>query len=165
MNALAQTRAYYQGRDDRLFDDLIFYGSTGIALLSPSFCLLARPVSPGWTDDEIIGRQIWPHKESLTHSYFMVHIHLATGDLAEIRACLLAHLGNAATVSFQRRGGRLRRIPADLLTRKTAPHGILATKAAPARPRHQNGAGQDHPHRRPGFPSRRVLDRQNPPRP
>lgn len=164
MNALATCRAYYQGRDDLLFDDLIFYGSTGLAHLSPSFCLLARPVSAGWTDEQIIGRHL-AHKEDLTHTCFLVHIHLATGDLAEIRACLLAHFGNAAAVSYQRRGGRLRRIPADLLTRTTAPHGILATKAAPARPRHQNGAGQNHPHRRAGFPSRRVLDRQNPPRP
>lgn len=92
---------------------------------------MARPVSPDWTDPEIIGRSALAHSSDLTHTPNSVHVHIATGDLGEIRRLLISHFPACETLTFQRKGGRLRRVSAHQLKRLT--HGIQPAKASQAR--------------------------------
>ena len=96
-----------------------FYARHGLAYLTARACLLARPVEPEWTDEEIINQRTSAHLKHLTHTRIMLHVHLATGKLVYIRSVIAVIYPEVTAFSFQRGGGRLRRVSRTTLERLT----------------------------------------------
>ena len=132
MNAIQILRDYYQGDRQALRQHLIFFNRAGVAHLDSKACLLAYQVPAHAWDEQIIN--LFATGPILTGEPETWHIHLATGHLAEIRRVMETAFPKAEILTFQRKGGRLRRVSTKHLKRLTSlPYGILTTKAPDAR--------------------------------
>ena len=99
-----------------------FYALNGVLISTPACFLMARPVLLDWTEEEIITTRIPDPltQISLTHTRAAVHIHFASGKLAAVRAEIERHFPNSHHVTFQRNGGKLRRLSSKTLRRLTS---------------------------------------------
>lgn len=117
MSAIDEIYAYYVAKDASIGDDIDFHARHGHIVFSPEFCIMARPVSSQWTDEDITGFRI-----ELTQTPDCWHIHIASGDLKKVLDIIPYQL---PYVSFQRNGGELRRYKLNRFT-----HGIRKTKSS-----------------------------------
>lgn len=119
MNGVEELLRYFAGAPGReVGSEVLGYGWLGVAFLQPEGCLLARPVCSWWSDEEIVeGHEVEREGREavLTLDPDAWHIHLATGGLGRWWDYPLKP---RQYVTFQRRGGRLRRYETERLRRK-----------------------------------------------
>lgn len=103
MSAIDELYSYYADSGRDIGDDLDWYARHGYVMLSPTLCIMARPVCGEWSEGDIIGlRTINP----LTEEPNAWLIHIMAGSLRDVLANIPYHLPG---VLFQRNGGRLRK--------------------------------------------------------
>ena len=142
MNALAIFLEYYQGNIRAISEHVAFFTRAGVVRLDADACLLAYQVPADSPPGDIVN--LSATGPILTDSPETWHIHLATGDLAEVRKAMEDAFPKAEFLTFQREGGRLRRFKTEQLKRLTRlPHGIRKAKTPAEASTSNESSGSD----------------------